>query len=258
MGGIFLSGGRAVRKSYLVVGMSLVLALVVGCNNDTKEAQTTAEAPQVVTAAAGISGTVAETMDASGYTYVSVDTGTEKIWVAGPKTQLKVGDEVFISEGSPISNFESKTLGRTFETILFASSITVGGAEQAFATGAQDEADKTAAAAPMVVTDFSGLAKPEGGKTVADIFAEKTALNGQNVKMRAKVTKFMSGIMGKNWLHIKDGTGAAGADDLVVTTQETANVGDTVLVSGMVAADKDFGSGYKYAVIVEDAEVTVE
>ncbi|MCK4837147.1 MAG: hypothetical protein KAS94_00005, partial [Desulfobulbaceae bacterium] len=208
------------RKSYLVVGMSLVLALVAGCNNDTKEAQTTAEAPQVVTAAAGISGTVAETMDASGYTYVSVDTGTEKIWVAGPKTQVKVGDEVFISEGSPISNFESKTLGRTFETILFASAITVGGAEQAFATGAQG-ADKTApaAAAPMVVTDFSGLAKPEGGKTVADVFAEKTALNGQNVKMRAKVTKFMSGIMGKNWLHIKDGTGAAGADDLVVTTQ---------------------------------------
>jgi hypothetical protein len=235
--------------------MSLVLALMVGCNNDTKEAETTGEAPQVVTAAAGISGTVAETMDASGYTYVSVDTGTETIWVAGPKTQVKVGDEVYIGEGSPISNFESKTLDRTFETILFASSITVAGAEQAFATGV---ADKTAAAAPMVVTDFSGLTKPDGGKTVADIFADKTALNGQNVKMRAKVTKFMAGIMGKNWLHIKDGTGEAGADDLVVTTLVTANVGDTVLISGTVAADKDFGSGYKYAVIVEDAEITIE
>ncbi|MEN8135154.1 MAG: hypothetical protein ABFS18_06400 [Thermodesulfobacteriota bacterium] len=245
------------KKSNLIVAMSLVLALIVGCNNDGKEAQTTGEPPQVVTAAAGISGTIAETMDASGYTYVSVDTGTETVWVAGPKTQVKVGDEVFISDGSPINNFESKTLGRTFETILFASSISVAGAEAPFA-GAEGSADKTAAPAPVVVTDFSGLAKPEGGKTVADIFAEKTALNGQNVKMRAKVTKFMSGIMGKNWLHIKDGTGAAGADDLVVTTQVTAAVGDTVLVSGTVAADKDFGSGYKYAVIVEDAEVTIE
>jgi hypothetical protein len=246
-----------VKKSYLVVGVALALALFVGCKNDAKEAEKTGEAPQVVTAAAGISGTVAETMDASGYTYVSVDTGTEKVWVAGPKTMVKVGDEVFIPEGSPINNFESKTLGRTFESIIFATSIVVGGAEQAFAPADMGAADKTAAA-PAVVTDFSGLAKPEGGKTVADVFAEKATLNGKNVKMRAKVTKFMSGIMGKNWLHIKDGTGAAGADDLVVTTLATASLGDTVLVSGTVAVDKDFGSGYKYGVIVEDAEVTVE
>lgn len=245
------------RKSYLVVGMSLVLALVVGCNNDAKEGQSSSEAPQVVAEATGISGAVTETMDASGYTYVSVDTGSEMLWIAGPKTQVKVGDEVFIPEGSPINNFESKTLGRTFETILFASSIMVGGAEQAFApsTGSPNH---TADAGPQVVTDFSGLTKPEGGKTVADIFAEKAALNGKSVQMRAKVTKFMSGIMGKNWLHIKDGTGAAGADDLVVTTQVTAKVGDTVLVSGTVAANKDFGSGYKYDVIVEDADVTIE
>lgn len=248
------------KKSYLAVGMSLVLALIVGCNNDTKEAQTTGEAPQVVTSASGISGTVAETMDASGYTYVSVDTGTEKIWVAGPKTQLKVGDEVYVAEGSPISNFESKTLGRTFETILFASSIAVGGADQVFATGDDASTGKAAAAAAsaQAVTDFSDLIKLDGGKTVADIFADKGSLNAQNVKIRAKVTKFMSGIMGKNWLHIKDGTGAAGADDLVVTTDATANVGDTVLVDGVVATDKDFGSGYKYAVIVEDAKITIE
>lgn len=246
------------KKSYLVVGVALALALFVGCKNDAKETEKTGEAPQVVTAAAGISGTVAETMDASGYTYVSVDTGAEKVWVAGPKTMVKVGDEVFIPEGSPINNFESKTLGRTFESIIFATSIVVGGAEQAFAPTDMGAAEKTAAAPPAVVTDFSGLAAPEGGKTVADVFAEKAALNGKNVKMRAKVTKFMSGIMGKNWLHIKDGTGAAGADDLVVTTLATASLGDTVLVSGTVAVDKDFGSGYKYGVIVEDAEVTVE
>lgn len=245
------------KKSYLVVCMSLVLALVVGCNNDAKEAKNGGETPQVVTPAAGISGKVVETMDASGYTYVSVDTGSEKIWVAGPKTQVKVDDEVFIAEGSPINNFESKTLGRTFETIMFATAITVGGADQAFAPGAQGSAAATVAA-PQAVIDFSGLTKAKGGKTVADVYAEKTALNGKKVKVRAKVTKFMSGIMGKNWLHIKDGSGAPGSDDLVVTTMVTANIGDTVLVNGTVAADKDFGSGYKYDVIVEDAEVTVE
>jgi hypothetical protein len=251
-------GRKIVEKKYLVVGISLVLALTVGCsNNDKKESKTTVEVPQVVAEASGISGKVAETMDASGYTYVSVDTGTEKIWVAGPKTPVKVGDEVFVPGGSPMENFESKTLGRTFETIIFAPSIEVAGGNQPFAPTAQGVVAQTAPT-PPVVTDFSGLTKPDGGKTVADIFAEKNSLNGQSIKLRGKVTKFMSGIMGKNWLHVKDGTGAADSDDLVVTTLGAANVGDTVLINGTLATDKDFGSGYKYDVIVEDAEVNVE
>ena len=107
------------KKSYLLVAISLLLVVFVGCKNDTTADKAAGEAPQVVGSAAqsGISGTVAETMDASGYTYVMVDTGTDKVWAAGPKTALKVGDEVFIPEGSPISNFESKTLNRTFEQI---------------------------------------------------------------------------------------------------------------------------------------------
>jgi hypothetical protein len=68
----------------------------------------------------------------------------------------------------------------------------------------------------------------------------------------------MTGIMGKNWLHVKDGSGTPGSDDLVVTTQIEAKIGDTVLVNGTLVTDKDFGSGYRYDVIVEDAEVTVE
>ena len=76
----------------------------------------------------------------------------------------------------------------------------------------------------------------EGGKTVSEVYAERAGLNGQAVTLRGKVVKAMSGIMGKNWLHVKDGSGAAGTDDLVVTTLGTANVGDTVLVKGNVAA----------------------
>jgi len=251
-----------VKKSYLFVGMSLVLALgVAGCNNNGTESQTAGEAPEVVSPAPGISGKVTETMDASGYTYAAVDTGSETIWIAGPKTQLEVGEEVYVPEGAPINNFESKTLGRTFDTILFASSIVVGGEEQAFAAaGEQASSGKAAAAAASSEADlnFDDLAKAEGGKTVEEIYTDKTALDGAPVKVRGKVTKFMSGIMGKNWLHLKDGSGADGTNDLVVTTMANATVGDTVLVNGTVAADKDFGSGYKYEVIVEDAEITVE
>ena len=237
----------------------MVLALVAGCKNEVKEAKKTEAAAPVVQAEAGISGKVAETMDASGYTYVLVDTGKEQIWVAGPQTAVKVGDEVYIPGGSAMPNFESKTLNRTFEQIIFAPSIMVSGADQAM-PGALGTGDKPQAApvAPAVQVDLSNITKAEGGKTVAEIFAGRQELNGKKVLLRGKVVKFMSGIMGKNWLHVKDGTGTPGTDDLVVTTQIAAKVGDQVLVNGVLAADKDFGSGYRYDAIVEDADVTIE
>jgi hypothetical protein len=153
-------------------------------------------------------------------------------------------------------NFESKTLNRTFEQIIFASSIMVGGADQTMPTDPAPVAKPQAT--PNAQVDLSGIVKPEGGKTVTEIFAGRQELNGKNVLLRGKVVKYMTGIMGKNWLHVKDGTGTPGSDDLVVTTQIEAKVGDTVLVNGTLVTDKDFGSGYRYDVIVEDAEVTVE
>ena len=77
-------------------------------------------------------------------------------------------------------------------------------------------------------------------------------------RFRGKVVKFNANIMGKNWLHVQDGTGNAGSNDLLVTTTGQAKPGDTVLIEGKVALNKDFGAGYKYNVLVEDAKVTVE
>jgi hypothetical protein len=245
-----------VKKRNVIIAVALTLALVTGCKNAGKEAEKTEPATPVVQADAGISGKVMETMDASGYTYVLVDTGEEQIWVAGPQTAVKVGDEVYIPGGSPMPNFESKTLNRTFEQIIFASSIMVGGADQTMPTDPAPVAKPQAT--PNAQVDLSGIVKPEGGKTVTEIFAGRQELNGKNVLLRGKVVKYMTGIMGKNWLHVKDGTGTPGSDDLVVTTQIEAKVGDTVLVNGTLVTDKDFGSGYRYDVIVEDAEVTVE
>ena len=106
--------------------------------------------------------------------------------------------------------------------------------------------------------DFSKIVKPAGGKTVQEVYQEKANLNGKRVTLRAKVVKYNGEILGKNWLHLRDGTGTEPADDLTVTTQAKAKVGDTVLVEGIVRLDKDFGSGYKYDLIIEDAKVKVE
>ncbi len=115
-------------------------------------------------------------------------------------------------------------------------------------------------ARPTGDVDLTGITKAEGGKTVADVFAEKDALAGQKVAVRGKVVKTNAGIMNKDWLHVRDGSGTDGTNDLTVTTtmNPLPQVGDTVLVTGTAVTNKDFGMGYQYPVLVEDAEVKIE
>ena len=250
------------------------LTMLAGCGEEPPAAQTQAAKPSAQmapmtpaepAAAPGKAGKVLETMDAAGYTYVQVDTGTETFWAAAPQFAVKVGDDVVVPEGMPMPNFSSKTLDRTFDMVYFVPSVLVGGAESLAAqmppghvpvVGGEPVKGKTTVETTDV--DLSGITVAEGGQTVGDIYAKKAELNGKPVKVRGKVVKFSPQIMGKNWIHIQDGTGEAGANDLTVTTSAEANTGDTVLISGTLTTDKDFGYGYAYDVIVEEAEVTVE
>ena len=114
------------------------------------------------------------------------------------------------------------------------------------------------AAAKPAAKPVGKIAKFEGGQTVAEVFTRKAELSGKEVAVRGQIVKVSSGVMGKNWLHLQDGSGAAGSNDLTVTTAATAKVGDVVVVKGKLSTDKDFGYGYKYDAIVEDANVTKE
>jgi hypothetical protein len=220
----------------------------------------------------GFSGKVAETMDAGGYTYVLVDTGTNKVWAAATQFPVKKDDLVAVPDSEPMTNFHSKSLNRDFPVIYFAGSITVndanpgaaklppgdpaigGGAGGDLPPGHPLVAGKTAP--PKV--DFTGFKPAKDGKTVAEIHASSAKLAGKSVTIRGKVVKYNANIMGKNWVHIQDGTGSAGSNDLLVTTTGKAKLGDTVLIEGKVGINKDFGSGYKYNVLVEEAKVVVE
>jgi len=163
-------------------------------------------------------------------------------------------------------NYYSKTLDRTFDRIYFVPSIAIQGGAGRIPTTALDahgggatplEHGGSAAARPAAV-QISGIKRADGGKTVEELFQDKAGLAGKDVVVRGKVVKFSSAIMGKNWLHVQDGSGAPGTNDLAVTTDVTVSVGDTVLVKGKMTTDKDFGVGYKYDVILEDAAVTKE
>jgi hypothetical protein len=207
-------------------------------------------------------GKVLETMNAANYTYVLVDTGAKKLWAAAPQFQVKVGEAISIEDGMAMPNYHSKALNRDFDVVYFTGRALVGNAQTGLKTNAAilppGHPPLTSGTPQAAKVDVSGIKKADGGKTIAEIFAAKTQLAGKQVKVRGKVVKFNSQIMGKNWVHLQDGSGKEGSNDLTLTTLSTVKVGDTVLATGTVAIDKDFGYGYKYSVLLEDATLVVE
>ena len=202
-------------------------------------------------------GRVLETFASGGYTYVRLQTPDGEIWAAGPVCEVAVGDDVTLAGAMVMKGFKASSLDRTFEEIWFASAI-LGGADAA--GGSSGHAPQTAVDDPVAVDADLDLAPPEGGVTIAALHAGRAEYAGRRIELRGRVVKSLSGIMGRNWLHLQDGSGdvATGDHDITVTTEGTARQGDTVRIEGTVAVDKDFGSGYFYSVLVEDATVTVE
>jgi len=210
---------------------------------------------------AGFTGKVQEVLNTSGYTYVRVDNGTKSMWAATTEFPVKVGDNVTVAPGAPMSHYQSPTLKREFDLVFFTGRITVNdGSNAAGAATLPPGHPALTATATAANMDLKGIKRADGGKTVQEIFAGKTKLAGTAVSVRGKVVKYNAMIMGKNWLHIQDGSGTVTNkdNDLTITTSTAAKVGDTVLVTGSVSLDRDYGAGYKYNVILDDAKVTVE
>jgi hypothetical protein len=202
-----------------------------------------------------VTGTVIETIDVGAYTYVHVDAAGEKVWAAGPHTELQAGDVVSFSPAMPMPNYHSKTLDRTFDVVYFVARLQTPGAGQ---ETPPPHPPIRQADVPLTI-DVSGLAKAEGGKTIREILSDKDQLAGQEVAVRGKVTKFTAKVMGKNWIHLRDATiDPAGAEDLIITTTDEAEIGTTLLVRGEISVNRDFGFGYSYELLIEDAGIAVE
>jgi hypothetical protein len=239
--------------------------------------------PQAVAPSVTVKGKVLERLDAEPYSYLRLKTDQGEAWAAVPKTDKAAGAEVVVANAMAMPDFESKTLKRKFELVYFG---TLGGADAPPAAPSHGEggamggpggpmggpggpmggpggsmgmaAQHAAAAAGPADVGSVKVPKAQGAdaRTVAEIFAQRSTLKEKPVTVRGKVVKFNESIMGRNWLHIRDGSGTAGKDnDLTVTTAEKAAVGDVVVVKGTIRIDKDFGAGYSYPVIVEDAKL---
>ncbi len=204
-----------------------------------------------------LTGTLVERIAVSPYVYLRLKTATGELWVAVLEAPLAVGAQVTVYNALLMEQFESKTLKRTFERIYFGSLDAPGTHPTDMAgTGAEP----TTAGAP-VPTDakVTPVAKATGAdaRTIAELWTQKDRLANTVVSVRGTVVKYNAAVMGKNWIHLQDGSGdaATGTHDIAVTTLNAVTVGATVTITGTVRLNRDVGAGYAYAVLIEDATV---
>jgi hypothetical protein len=223
------------------------------------EPQSTAPAQQQVpaqpspAAATGtITGVVEEVLQATSYTYLKVKADDRDIWIAVTKREIQAGETISFAAELEMKNFQSKDLQRTFESIYFVSQLAGGG------TAAPASLDASHQMKPTLEKQDISVEPAEGGVTIGDVFSNKDTYADKTVLIKGQVTKVNRAIMGKNWVHIQDGTNDASNFDLTVTTQEQVNVGDIVTFEGKIVLNKDFGAGYAYDVLMEDAELKAD
>ncbi len=206
-----------------------------------------------------ITGKVMETMDSGGYTYVKIIAGNQTIWAAANQFEVQVGEQVSFPPEMLMENFESTSLERTFDKIYFVTNIDKQKLDKKPLIAPHGIPSEVKKGTPAPVKSrVTGITKLEGGVTVAELFRDKHNYQEKTVRLRGRVVKFSPQIMGKNWIHIQDGTDFEGSFDLTVTSNSTVNVDDNVIIEGKVILDKDFGFGYKYDVLIVQAAVTVE
>ncbi len=255
---------KLIIRMLQVAGLAAALLLTqVGCVESGQEPVTDNPAMASPVPEGAVRGTVLETMNSGGYTYVLIETDPDTLWVAGRQIAVQIGDTVQASQGLPMSEFESKTLNRTFDVVYFA-----GVMENLSAPAMPESRPGGALPAEYPSTDGSVETKAadtkvpelEPGQNIAYVYANKDALANQQISLRGNVVKYNAGILGKNFIHIQDGSGDAadGSNDLTVTSIATTAVGETVVLTGRIILNKDFGAGYSFPVMMEDAGITTE
>lgn len=241
-----------------------------------------------------LSGKVLETMDGGGYTYILLKTSIEQVWVALPLMKVTVGQELTLVPGFEMKNFMSKGLNRKFDKVVFSAGpvtnqgVTLSpqamkmvhqGAPQA--ASAQTNVNQSVAGTPQAsgridttvpaknaTVDMKAAsrnirvarAKGRNAFTIAELYAKKRVLEKKTVVVRGTVVKVTPRIMKRTWIHIQDGSGSVKdkTGDLILTTtgKYLPNAGDVVTVKGILYNNIDFGSGYRYDLIVQGARLS--
>jgi len=196
--------------------------------------------------------TVTEAIPGSTYTYLNGSNGTNNIWVAIRNQPIEIGKTYYYTDALEMKNFHSKELNRDFPSIFFLNSIS----EQAI-QGKAIQGETKMSTSPMMKNPAKKIEvkmnTKAGVTNLSELFENKNKFEGKDIIVQGKVAKFNKNILGKNWIHIQDGTDFNGEFDLTITSNEIVSVGETIEIKGKIAINKDFGAGYTYDIIMENA-----
>ncbi len=226
----------------------LIVIVFVGAGCKTEEEVSEEQGSAIHTGMRTVK--VLDKLDAPNYSYILVSENDNEFWIAVPTMDVEKGEILYFSKSMEMKNFRSETLDKTFESVLFVDDISK--------TSIKHEADFTHPEVRTTEKEKINITPVSGGKTVEQVYNEKQGLSGKSVTVKGKVVKYNSGILNRNWIHIQDGTGDAGTHDLVVTSNQSTKVGDIITIEGIVTLNKDFGSGYVYDVIIENAKLKTD
>ena len=244
---------KGIKMKFKVVLVSIIVVFILGaCSKQAHEenAEDVNKVEQNTMAQSSHKAVVEEIAEAKSYTYLRVKEGDKDYWIAITKRPMEKGETIYFNKALEMKNFKSTDLNKTFESVLFVQDIS----KQPVQDQPQMGSSSAQGNKPVIVKEEVNVEPVKGGITISKLFANKKSYENKTVKIRGKVTKYNPGIMDKNWAHIQDGTSDGDNFDLTVTTQKDVKVGDVVTFEGKVALNKDFGYGYSYDVILEDAK----
>ena len=242
-------------KFNIIALLLVICTMILACNNPREiEAEVKSDAKEVSSSSSMTTDVheviVMDILNTSNYTYLQVKEKDRLYWIAVPGQEVLKGETYYYKGGLMQKDFKSKEFDRVFETIYLVSVISKTPPDAG--SSIIDEAYKKTNQSQEVQT--IDPEKYKGGVPIADLMANSNKYSGQVITVKGVVIKVNNQIMNRNWLHIQDGTTEA-KTDLTVTTQEIIEVGSEVTLEGKIAVNKDFGAGYKYAVIMEEARL---
>ena len=233
-----------------ILMLSFLIAIMFGCSKNEDKPKMMNTNTKDETTSSVHQGEVIDKLDTGNYSYLQINENGNTYWIAVPTMDVKKGEKVFFSQYMEMKDFKSETLNKTFKSVLFVSDA------KKSQTGMDIKNIHPNLNSQKMIDEK--IDPVSGGESIAQIYQEKDQLKGKSVKVKGKVVKYNPGIMGRNWIHIQDGTGNENGFDLLVTSDDQTKVGDVIVAEGTLALDKNFGAGYTYKVLIENAKITKE
>lgn len=221
--------------------IAVLIVMVAGCGNNSGDGLTTIK--------------VKEVEQVANYTYLLVKGKGPEYWVAVPTMEASVGETYQYQGGMVMEDFYSEELEKSFDKVVFLEALfsEKGSSEQESTPLEQGSQQLDYEAMVTIEKSDVEVAAGKGTVSIADLFSNPGTYEGKKIRVKGEVTKFNAAIMQRNWVHIQDGTEYEGKFDLTATSLESFEVGSVVTLEGILALNKDFGYGYSYEILLEEA-----